>query len=205
MTYTDSIGEISSEDLIALQQHYLNRAVEIAHELARRAVHLELATHEPASDGLDRHGEPDDVGHKATRGSAHRRRRRTIPSVEAVLTLTSDKVKRAAEEIINAGFILEGVGTPMPERPADDRSPRYIRLVWGRQTFAYINVRADHLRIDLPLDRAQVDGLSGDVRVRNVQDKNPWKVSLYVYSDDDVEPAVEALRFVHAKLESGEL
>ncbi len=212
MTHNQTMSAVSAEDLVALQQHYLRRAMEIGVELASRVTQMELdsrdlATHElelVASIPTDP-GAAQDRPRRVRADSGRGRRRRSIPTIEAVLAHTSDGIREATQKIIEAGFILDGVGEPVPERPAGGRTPRYIRLVWARKTFAYINVRADHLRIDLPLDGSQIQGLQGNLRVRDVQETNPWKVSLYVQRDTDVEPAVAALHFVHGMLQRGEL
>jgi hypothetical protein len=80
-----------------------------------------------------------------------------------------------------------------------------VRLLYGRKTFAYVNVRADHLRIDLPLEAADAGSLRGNVRVRDVQATNPWKVSLYVERKLTPRELTEALRYVHGLLQDGRL
>jgi hypothetical protein len=207
---------MSWEDLLVLQRHYLRKSAEIAHELALRlngagsdesgaAAVIHTDARAPASTAGAR-VEDDQTSWVATRTTGHGgRRRRIIPTVAAVLERASEPIQRAAEEIINAGFILDGVREPVPERPNSERTARYIRLVWGRKTFAYINVRADHLRIDLPLDRSTAAGLSGNIRIREVQKSNPWKVSLYVSSQSDVEAAIAAIKHVHSLLDEGRI
>jgi hypothetical protein len=208
-------SDTSVDELLVLQRHHLTRSLEIAEELAARGEGLgELDASEDRDFREDAADEatsaltatkPQREGLGRGRRDVRRRRRRVFPTVDAVLARASGSIQEAAENIINASFVLDGVGEPVPERPLDGRPAKYIRLTWGRKTFVYINVRQDHLRIDLALPAEHAQGLRGQVRVRDVQETNPWKVSLYVSGPEDVDAAVDAIRHVHGLLQSGVL
>lgn len=203
-----SLHERDANELLLLHKHYTGMATAIAEELAARSqppvslgpgrseVGAETPT-EPEARSRTSHGGGDQA-------ATARGRRRSVPTLDAVLSRATPEIQEAAREIINAGFILSGVGEPVPERPAYSEMPRYVRLVWGRKTFVYVNVRHDHLRIDLPISAHRTPDLQGEVRVRDVAEENPWKISLYVRRGDDVESPIDAIRYVHDLLEKGE-
>jgi hypothetical protein len=183
------------QDLLTLLRHHIGIANEITQALGRR---------DAAARGVDeRPPAPPTPGPAATATPAPAVGGRPDP-FDVVMRRADTRVRDVGMTILDAVANLEGVGEPIPERPRNEKPPKYLRLTRGTKSFAYVHVRRDHLRIDLAIPGHLAPELPAEgqasIRVREVREDNPWQVSFYARDANDAQPAIEAMRFAYNRV-----
>jgi hypothetical protein len=207
MTTPGPFSEMSRQELLTLMRYHASQAAAAAAELAAR----EAAESETGGGGARQHlaangaaaspaGSPEPEWPNDSRWAmdyAPSRSKADGALIETVLHRGSEVIQEAAIQIIEETASFEGVGAVIPERPRDKKPPAYVRFARYGRTFGYLQVRRDHLRIDLAIPGEEGDALGGKVRKRDVKSTNPLQVSIYVRGAEDTDDAIEALRYAH--------